>query len=149
MDALIAYLSFKIRLADHAVLEDGAAHTSTHLCAQDWILSQSQINAQGLFNADGWQGHKGTNRRGEASVANILHIHKDWGWMIRPYPPRCMGMMTCRKLSSPAGRKTPGVVSMFVSRITLGVLTTSSTSRRKRTLKAMSSGWASMLASLT
>ena len=49
-------------------------------------------------------------------------------------------MITCRKLSSPTGRITPGLVSAVVSRATLGVLITSSTSRRKRTLKAISSG---------
>ncbi len=47
------------------------------------------------------------------------------------------------------GRSTPGLVSAVVSRATLGVRITSSTSRRKRTLNAISSAGPSMLASTT
>ena len=62
-------------------------------------------------------------------------------------------MITCKKSpwvsDAPTGRITPGRVSAVVSSATFGVLITSSTSRRNRTLNAISSGGPSMLASTT
>src|SRR4030065_2162846 len=150
MDGLLLNLGFEIRLVDYPMFKDHAPHTGADLRAKDGILSQSQIDALGLFNADRRQGHKAPDLI-SAGRSIRLKIKPDFACSTGDgyYPPRCMGIMTCRKLSSPAGRKTPGVVSIFVSRITLGVLTTSRTSRRKRTLKAMRSGPPSMLASIT
>ena len=39
------------------MLEDGPAHASADLRAQDGILRQSQVDAEGLFGADGRQSH--------------------------------------------------------------------------------------------
>jgi hypothetical protein len=57
MDSLPAHLGFEILLGYHPVLEDYTSHAGADLRAQDGILRQSQIDAQCLFCADGWQGH--------------------------------------------------------------------------------------------
>src|SRR5574341_709803 len=64
-----------------------------------------------------------------------------------PHLPRCIGITTYRKSSRPTGRMTPGLEEVAVSSATLGVSITLSTSTRYLTLKAISTGPPSTVAS--
>src|SRR4030042_2747506 len=72
MDSLLAHFGFEIRLADHTMLEDSPTHTDADLRAQDGILRQSQVDAQGFFSTDGRQGHRCPKSRGEAFPTGLL-----------------------------------------------------------------------------
>src|SRR4030067_976581 len=124
LDVFFVNLCFKLLRGNYAAIVQLPAHARPNASSQDRILSQRQVDAEHPIRRSDWEGHIAIGRKDQL--------------------PRCIGMMTCRKLSSPTGRMTPGAVSMVVSRATFGVLITSKTSRRKRTLKAIKSGGPSM-----